>query len=172
MQVSGRLIVAKNKAHNSMVFLDEPSKNQKRPLRIQHHLCVVCSERMETSRVLQCLRANSMIDSQRLSFAGSNMEDRERNRNEMLSHIEFHLCSRWEGIRREVLCLEKPSSFNNTNVKVFVGEYVGPEHFAIQALQASRKNTNITAALRGLLGQHARDDMFAHPSDNPIYNLT
>ena len=171
MQVSGRLIVAKTKAHNSMVFLDEPSKNLSRPLRIQHHLCVVCSEKMENSRVLQCLRANSTTHSQRLSLVNSNMEDRERNCNEMLSHNEFHLCSRWEGIRREVLCLEKASSFDNANVKVFVGEYVGPEHFAIQALQASRKNTNISAALRGLLGQHARDDMMAHPSDNPIHNL-
>ena len=90
----------------------------------------------------------------------------------MLSHNEFHLCSRWEGVGREVLCLEKPSTFNKRNVRVFVGEYVGPEHFAIQALQASRKNPNITAGLRGLLGQHARDEMFAYPSDNPIHNLS
>ena len=60
----------------------------------------------------------------------------------MLSHNEFHLCSRWEGVGREVLCLEKPSTFNKRNVRVFVGEYVGPEHYAIAALQASRKTLN------------------------------
>ena len=56
-------------------------------------------------------------------------------------------------------------------VRVFVGEYVGPEHYAIAALQASRKNSETSAALRGLLGQHARADKFVSSTNNPIYGL-
>ena len=57
----------------------------------------------------------------------------------MLSHGEFHVCLLWEGVGHEVLCLERSSALENQRVRVFVGEYVGPEHYAIAALQASRK---------------------------------
>merc|ERR1712113_974416 len=93
------------------------------------------------------------------------------SRNEMLSQGEFHVCLRWEGVGREVLCLQKPSSFDDTRVRIFVGEYVGPEHYAIAALQASRENPEASAALRGLLAQHTPTILLASPTNNPIYGL-
>ena len=68
--------------------------------------------------------------------------------------------------------MQKPSAFTGMRVRIFVGEYVGPENHAIAALQASRKNRNMTAALRGLLSQHASDEMFSYLSDNSIHNLS
>ena len=118
-----------------MVFLDQYSGRQSRPVSVRHHLCFVCSEDMESGRVLQCLHADGVFGSQRPSFAGSILEERVMNRNEMFSHSEFHVCLRWEGVGQEVLCLQTPSSFKNMRVRVFVGEYVGPEHYAIAALQ-------------------------------------
>ena len=135
MQACGLLKVDGDKAQHSMVFLDQYSGRQSRPVSVRHHLCFVCSEDMESGRVLQCLHADGVFGSQRPSSAGSNLEERVMNRNEMFSHSEFHLCLRWEGVGRQVLCLEKPSSFKDMRVRVFVGEYVGPEHYAIAALQ-------------------------------------
>ena len=85
--------------------------------------------------MVQCLRADGVSDSERLSSVVSDLEERVMNRNEMFSHSEFHVCLRWEGVGEEVLCLQTPSSFKNMRVRVFVGEYVGPEHYAIAALQ-------------------------------------
>ena len=135
MQACGELHNDGDRAQHSMVFLDKYSGRQPRTVSVRHHLCFVCSEDMESGRVLQCLHADGVFGSQRPSSAGSNLEERVMNRNEMFSHSEFHVCLCWEGVGQEVLCLQTLSSFKNMRVRVFVGEYVGPEHYAIAALQ-------------------------------------
>ena len=173
MKACGTLLIDGDKTQHSMVFLDKYPGRQPREIAVRHHLCFLCSEHMEKSRVLQCLQAQGDSVSQGSSSAGSNSKKRVMSQNEILSQGEFHVSLRWEGIGQVAICLQKPSlTFNGERVRIFVGEYVGPEHYAIAALQASRKNPKMSAALRGLLGEHAQADAFEDHANNPMHGLT
>ena len=109
---------------------------------------------------------------ERRTLDGTDPEECILNHNDIFKQGEFHVCLRWGNHDRKILHLQKKSTFNGMRIRIFVGVYVGPEHFAIAALQASRKNAETSAALRGLLAQHTPSVLLASPTNNPIYGLS
>ena len=106
MKACGTLRIDGHKTQHSMVFLDEYPGKQRREIAVRHHLCFICSEHMEKSRVLQCLQAQGVSVSQGSSSAGSNLKKRVMSHNEILSQGEFHVSLRWEGIGQVAICLQ------------------------------------------------------------------
>ena len=68
----------------------------------------------------------------------------------------FQLTSRYEGVGNEVLRLHGEVPFTGP-VKVYIGEYSGPEHYNTAVLQAAGAAGRISKAWRALMKEHAED---------------
>ena len=86
MQACGKMEVSGETTKRSFVVLDDPAEGETRTDDVRNHLCFVCSEDMESGRVVQCLRSALSFDPEQLTSKVKEPAEKSRNRNNMLSH--------------------------------------------------------------------------------------
>ena len=131
-----------------MVSLDDAPEGRKYPPSVRHQVCFVLpkSDEVQLSTTKEAFKAP------------------------FLEKGEFHLTLKWEGVGQKLLRLHRKVNFTG-EVMVLVGEYCGPEHYAIALLEAARGKSALSPALYGFLGTHCADLQLANCAVVPFQGM-